>query len=237
MSGGTELAVTQEHIWYNSLSGKDQHGLLADAQGPRASDRHLELPQGNKPTIPTSLKNSSDLCQGRLYVQVIKMQLHNSAVHGLNSFCSYLQKNGFISELFSQRQIVFHQLLLSLFFFQFQLFLAQKLNSQSSCIYLTVIPNERNSLLVIPVQEMDVGTLPRSSSQLLPLTHAFFLHFARIRFSDFSMNLALDAAAKSVWADSAHARSPFKINKAGCENMSTSMQTNMKGGDLPYFHI
>lgn len=166
------------------------------------------------------------------------MQPGNSAVHDLNGFCSYLQKNGFISEFFSQWQIIFHQLLLSLFFFfQFQLFLAQKLNSKSSCIYLTVIPNERNSLIFIPVQEMDVGTLPRSSSQPLPLTHAFFLHFARICFLDSSMNLFHDAVAKSVWADPAHARSPFKINKAGCENMSTSMQTNMQGGDLPYFHI
>lgn len=51
------------------------------------------------------------------------------------------------------------------------------------------------------------------------------------------MNLSLDAAVKSVWADPARARSPFKINKAGCENMNTSVQTNMQGGDLPYFHI
>jgi len=84
-----------------SLSDKDQQGLPADAQAPGASDWQLELPQGNKPTVPASLKSSSDLCQGRLYVQVVRMQLGNSAVCGLKGFCSYLQKNGFISELCS----------------------------------------------------------------------------------------------------------------------------------------
>lgn len=51
------------------------------------------------------------------------------------------------------------------------------------------------------------------------------------------MSWALDAVVKSVWADLVHARIPFKINKAGCENSSTSVQANMQGEDLPYFHI
>lgn len=94
------------------------HCLVKTSQAPRASEWHLELPQGNKPTTPASLRSSHDLCQGRLYVQVVRIQLGNSAVCGLSGFGSYLQKNVFVRAFLSSlRRKLFHQLLLSLFFF------------------------------------------------------------------------------------------------------------------------
>lgn len=76
----------------------------------------------------------------------------------------------FYLELFSQRQFIIYLLLLSLFFIVPVVPLTE-INSQVNYVYLTVIPNERNSLHFIPAQEMGVRTLPRSLSY--PLIFSF----------------------------------------------------------------
>lgn len=56
-----------------SLSGNSQQGLVADTRAPKASEWHLELPQGNSQLSQSPLQLQW-LCQGTLFVLVIRMQ-------------------------------------------------------------------------------------------------------------------------------------------------------------------
>lgn len=106
-----------------------------------------------------------------------------------------------------------------------------EINSQVTYVYLTVIPSERNSLCFIPIQEMSVRTLPRSSSYPLLLTHVdgFFIVVCFLFCKNLPFWFLCEFGSwfcREIFVGwLCLCNEPFKINKNRCENVRISVLT------------